>query len=71
MTASEFDDVRRRLAESLTHGVRWREVLFALRDRGVRRFVEVGPGAALTGLVRKTLPGAEAQAPPELEGAHA
>jgi [acyl-carrier-protein] S-malonyltransferase len=59
VTAREFDDVRRRLVESLTHGVRWREVVIALRDRGVDRFFEVGPGRALTKLVQRTLPQVE------------
>jgi [acyl-carrier-protein] S-malonyltransferase len=71
VTAREFDDIRLRLCESLTHGVRWREVLQALHGRGARRFVEVGPGRVLTGLVRKTLPGVEALAPAALQATHA
>jgi acyl transferase domain-containing protein len=67
VTAAEFDDVRSRLAESLTHGVRWREVLLALHERGVRRFVESGPGDVLAKLVPRTLPGADAHALAELE----
>jgi [acyl-carrier-protein] S-malonyltransferase len=59
VTAREFDDVRARLAQSLTRPVRWREVLLALHARGVRRFVEIGPGRALGGLVRATLADAE------------
>jgi [acyl-carrier-protein] S-malonyltransferase len=61
VTAAPFDDVRTRLVEGLTSPVRWREVVVALRDRGVTRFLEVGPGRVLTGLVRKTLDGVEAE----------
>jgi acyl transferase domain-containing protein len=55
VTAAPFDDVRARLVEALTSPVRWRETLLALHDRGAARFIEVGPGRVLTGLVRKTL----------------
>jgi [acyl-carrier-protein] S-malonyltransferase len=55
VTADPFDDVRARLLEALTGPVRWREVLLTLHQRGVTRFVEVGPGKVLTGLVKRTL----------------
>ena len=55
VTAEPFDDVRARLVEALTSPVRWREVLLALHERGVTRFVEVGPGKVLTGLAKRTL----------------
>jgi malonyl CoA-acyl carrier protein transacylase len=73
VSAAEFgdaDDIRRLLAASLTHGVRWREVLLALSDRGIRRFAEVGPGEVLTKLVAVTLPGAEVVRLEELEAVH-
>jgi [acyl-carrier-protein] S-malonyltransferase len=60
VTARPFEDVRSELAAALVRPVRWRETLNALRDRGVERFVEVGPGKVLKGLVRRTLPDAEA-----------
>jgi [acyl-carrier-protein] S-malonyltransferase len=55
VTATPFDDVRARLAEALIMPVRWRETLLAMRHLGADRFVEVGPGRVLTGLVKRTL----------------
>jgi malonyl CoA-acyl carrier protein transacylase len=55
VTAAPFDDIPRRLADALTMPVRWRETILALGQRGADRFVEVGPGRVLTGLVKRTL----------------
>ncbi|MGI9079296.1 MAG: ACP S-malonyltransferase [Acidimicrobiales bacterium] len=46
-----------RLADHLVRPVLWRESMTALADMGAASFVEVGPGAVLGGLARRTLPG--------------
>jgi [acyl-carrier-protein] S-malonyltransferase len=71
ITARPFTDIRHELTEALVQPVRWRETLIALRDRGVERFVEVGPGKVLKGLVRRTLPDVEAEILAAPEVAHA
>jgi [acyl-carrier-protein] S-malonyltransferase len=60
VTAAPFEDVRRQLVEGLTSPVRWRECVLAMQDRGETRFLEVGPGKVLAGLVRRILDGVDA-----------
>jgi [acyl-carrier-protein] S-malonyltransferase len=71
VTAAPFEDVGEQLVAALTNPVRWTDVLRALRSLGAERYVETGPGRVLTGLVRKTLEGAEAEAPLTMEAAGA
>jgi len=61
-TAAPFgDDVRDALAASLISPIRWTAVLARLDELGVTRFVDVGPGKVLAGLVRRTIDGAETE----------
>lgn len=57
LTAEPFEDPRRQLAEALVAGVRWRQVLLALKELGATRFIEAAPGAVLTKMTRRTLRG--------------
>ena len=54
-------DAVRLLAEQLTAPVRWTESVRAAAERGAgARWVEIGPGAVLSGLLKKIVPGATA-----------
>ena len=55
-----YGDVRRLLVEGLTSPVRWRETVLAMQSAGETRFLEVGPGKVLAGLVRRIIDGADA-----------
>lgn len=48
--AGEIKDL---LVAQVTGRVRWRESVLEMREQGVDRFVELGAGAVLTGLVRR------------------
>jgi [acyl-carrier-protein] S-malonyltransferase len=53
------DDCRAELVDHLTTGVDWIAAVEAMRAAGVTRFVEVGPGRVLCGLIRRIAPDAE------------
>jgi [acyl-carrier-protein] S-malonyltransferase len=58
-TSADFftGDVRDALASSLVRPIRWTAVLGKLDQLGVRRYLDVGPGKVLAGLVKRTLAG--------------
>ena len=61
--ASAYSQCRqwpRLLARQLTSPVRWHQIIRRLLDDGCGTFVELGPGAALTGLVKRIDRSAEA-----------
>jgi [acyl-carrier-protein] S-malonyltransferase len=59
-TADLFSgDIREALARSLVSPIHWIAVLRRLSGLGVARYLDVGPGKVLAGLVRRTIDGAE------------
>jgi [acyl-carrier-protein] S-malonyltransferase len=52
------DEIRRRLVEQVTGTVRWRESVAYMAGHGVTRFLEIGAGKVLSGLVKRIAEGA-------------
>lgn len=57
---SDPAEIRARLVEQVTGSVRWAESMAWLGGQGVNRFVEVGSGKVLSGLVKRLVEGATA-----------
>jgi [acyl-carrier-protein] S-malonyltransferase len=54
-TETDAGTLRDNLVTQVTGRVCWRETLLAAKDAGVSRFVEIGTGKVLSGLVKRTL----------------
>ena len=52
---SNPDKLRENLVTQVTGRVRWRETLQTMQDAGVTRFIELGTGKVLSGLVKRSL----------------
>jgi len=57
---SDPDEIRRCLIAQVTGTVRWRESVVFMAEHGVTRFIEVGSGKVLSGLVKRIVEGATA-----------
>lgn len=63
VTAEPVDDIataRRLLVRQLTSPVRWTSCMRTMLDAGVGRFLELGPGSVLSGLLKRIERGAQA-----------
>lgn len=63
-TAAPFADPAEELALAVTEPVNWIETVGALGRLGVDRYLEVGPGKALAGMVRRIVKGAAVETTP-------
>jgi [acyl-carrier-protein] S-malonyltransferase len=67
---SDPEEIKRLLVRQVTGTVRWRESVLACVEMGVDRFVELGAGRVLTGLLKRIAPDAQgfyAGTPGEIE----
>ena len=74
VTAQPVDDTetaRRLLVEQLTSPVRWTASMRTLVERGVTRFIELGSGSVLAGLLKRIERGAESRSVGSADEAHA
>lgn len=54
----EAGQIRSQLIAQIASPVRWEQSVRAMGERGITSFVEIGPGTTLSGLIKKTIPGA-------------
>ena len=55
-TKSEI--IKKLLVDQIFSTVRWRESLINMSSIGIKNFIEIGPGKVLTGMVKRTIKGA-------------
>ena len=49
------NNIKRLLIEQIFSTVRWRESIIKMHDNGIKNFIEIGPGKALTGMIKRTV----------------
>ena len=47
--------IKKNLIEQIHSTVKWRESIEYMKKKGIKNFVEIGPGKALTGMVKRTI----------------
>lgn len=51
------DILKDRLKKQMTTGVRWRETMLVMQNKGITTMVEIGPGNVLSGLAKRSMKG--------------
>ena len=52
---SDPNVIKKLLVDQIFSTVKWRESLIFMSQMGEKNFIEIGPGKALTGMVKRTL----------------
>jgi len=55
--STNADELKQRLKQQMTTGVRWRETMAAMTDSGVDTLLEIGPSNVLSGLAKRSMSG--------------
>ena len=54
--ATGQQELKKRLIQQMTGSVRWREIMLEFSNLEITNIIEVGPGKALCGLLKRTCP---------------
>ena len=52
---SDPKKIKNLLVEQIYSTVRWRESIINISDKGIKKYVEIGPGKILTGMIKRTI----------------
>ena len=50
---SNIEELKKLLTKQIENRVRWRESVINMINKGVKQFIEIGPGKVLSGLVKR------------------
>ena len=56
---NDIINIKKLLIDQIFSTVRWRESIIYMENKGIKNFVEIGPGKALSGMTKRTLKGAK------------
>ena len=57
-TITDPEIIKKLLIKQIYSSVKWRESILRMSKEKVRNFIEIGPGKVLTGMVKRTIKGA-------------
>ena len=55
---NDAEKIKKLLIDQIYSTVKWRESILNMHNEGIQNFIEIGPGKVLTGMVKRTIKGA-------------